>query len=389
MSEGGTLYFASNGHNGLGGLDIYASKYVSGNWSAPKNLGAPINSASDDFDYILRSDNQSGYFCSNRAGGAGDDDIYSFARKGLVLPGITYDARTGDPLEGAVVTVIPATKPDTMITSKDGGFTCSAGPNTDYVFNAVREGYYPATFKYHLAEIPGLVRIPMYPIGDIKLEVTVIDKNTRELLYNAGVKITNLHLLKQKTLHTDEEGKCVATVDSNAEYRIEAWKETGPEEKKYLNASAEISTRSVDSSGWIRQVIELERSQDKIALKNIYYDLDKWFIRTDAASELDKLVRIMKDNPGINIELGSHTDCRETEEYNMVLSQKRAQSAVDYIVLKGIDKNRMVAVGYGKTRLINNCNCQENEVPCTEEQHQQNRRTEFMVTKKLLTLSRK
>jgi len=110
-------------------------------------------------------------------------------------------------------------------------------------------------------------------------------------------------------------------------------------------------------------------------LENIYYDLDKWNIRPDAATELDKLVMIMKENP-IKIELGSHTDCRASNEYNDKLSQRRAESAVKYIASRGISADRMIARGYGETQLVNDC---RDGVKCTETQHQQNRRTEFRI----------
>jgi outer membrane protein OmpA-like peptidoglycan-associated protein len=115
----------------------------------------------------------------------------------------------------------------------------------------------------------------------------------------------------------------------------------------------------------------------RFTLENIFYDFDKWNIRPDAEPSLDNLVRIMKENP-VNIELGSHTDCRGSEEYNRVLSQERAKSAVLYIIHQGIDPGRIIAKGYGKSRLINRCNCAEGNW-CTEAEHQANRRTEFRI----------
>lgn len=115
-----------------------------------------------------------------------------------------------------------------------------------------------------------------------------------------------------------------------------------------------------------------------IVLENIYYDLDKWFIRADAAKELDRLVQVMQDNPKLHIELSSHTDSRAGDQYNLVLSDKRAKAAVEYIVSKGIDAKRMKWKGYGESRLVNQC---KNKVECSEELHQQNRRTEFKATK--------
>jgi outer membrane protein OmpA-like peptidoglycan-associated protein len=113
-------------------------------------------------------------------------------------------------------------------------------------------------------------------------------------------------------------------------------------------------------------------------LENIYYDFDQWSIRSDAAIELDKLVKIMNENPTIWIELGSHTDSRGKDAYNLKLSQKRAESAVQYIISKGIDKNRITAKGYGESQLLNRC---ANGIECNDAEHQLNRRTEFKIVK--------
>ncbi len=115
-----------------------------------------------------------------------------------------------------------------------------------------------------------------------------------------------------------------------------------------------------------------------IRLDNIYYDYNKWDIRPDAAIELDKLVKIMQENPEINIELSSHTDSRGKDKYNMTLSKNGAQSAVNYIISKGIDASRIYAKGYWESKLLNRCG---NGVQCSEEEHQLNRRTEFKVVK--------
>ena len=115
-----------------------------------------------------------------------------------------------------------------------------------------------------------------------------------------------------------------------------------------------------------------------IVLENIYYDFDKWDIRADAALELDKLVRVLLDNPKLEIEMGSHTDCRGSDQYNLVLSDKRARAAVLYLISRGIDSTRLTWKGYGETVHVNKC---EDGVQCTEEEHQDNRRTEFKVKK--------
>lgn len=385
IADNGVLYFASNGHIGLGGLDIFYTKREAGKWSTPQNLGAPINTSADDFGLVMNADNKSGYLCSNRSGGAGDDDIYSFIKKSVIVNGITYNAYTGALLEGASVTAnLHEVEKGQVITGADGAFSFNAEPGYCYTFNATKPEFYPAAKTSCISEKPELLRIPMYPMGDIKLQVVVIDKKTRNPLDSAVVKITNLHLSKSEVAITDKEGKCMFTLDTATDYRLQAEKETGMLNEKYLIVSDEISTRGVYPPVLLQDTLPLELVTIGVAIKleNIYYDLDKWFIRPDAAIELDRLVKILKDNPTINIELGSHTDCRAPKKYNMTLSAKRAQAAIEYIESRGIDMKRMQAAGYGESKLVNKCKCEGKDiVPCTEEQHQQNRRTEFKVLK--------
>jgi outer membrane protein OmpA-like peptidoglycan-associated protein len=160
----------------------------------------------------------------------------------------------------------------------------------------------------------------------------------------------------------------------NTDYIVYGMKEN------YFTQSVELTTKGEKYSKDYVANFELEQIviEKPIVLENIYYDLDKWEIRPDAAVELDKLVKLLNDNPNINIEMGSHTDSRAGDHYNLVLSEKRAKATVDYLVFRGISAERLKYKGYGETMLVNRC---KNNVVCTEEEHQQNRRTEFKVTK--------
>ena len=147
----------------------------------------------------------------------------------------------------------------------------------------------------------------------------------------------------------------------------------------YHADSAKVTTVGIIKSDTLEVALLLEpvfKVGDSFALENIYYDFDKHNIRPDAAEILDELVRTMRDNPTLKIELSSHTDSRGSHAYNEALSQRRAQSAVDYLVSRGIARDRMVARGYGETRLVNHC---ADGVPCSREEHQANRRTEVTV----------
>jgi len=397
IADDGVLYFASDGHVGLGGLDVYSTTMVkTGNkiatWTEPENLGFPINTNADDFGYIIDKNNKNGYFCSNRQGGQGDDDIYSFTKRGVTLNGMVYDASTGLPIQDAQVVMKEAdTEKGKMKSGKDGDFTFAAIPGKKYTFNATKDGYLPAEQVVDVKEKPELVKIPMVAEGGMSLEVTVLDKKTREPLEGAKIRVTNLSTNKDETCSASKDGKCTFKLDPNTNYRLEASKETGEPDTKYLTVTASQSTIGKKAPATLYSVLELEKVKKGVAIKieNIYYDLDKWFIRPDAAKELDKLVKVMKDNPTLEIELSSHTDCRATAKYNQQLSSKRAEAAVNYIASQGVDRKRMIAAGYGESRLVNACACEgtyvvqtdKDGLPCNEEKHQENRRTEFKILK--------
>lgn len=390
IAEDGTLYFASNGHVGLGGLDVFSTTMIKTgnkivNWTEPQNLAYPINTNADDFNYIIGKDNKRGYLCSNRPGGKGDDDIYSFVKKGVILNGIVFDAGTGLPIEGAqVVMKEEEAEKGNAKSGKEGDFTFPATPGKKYKFLATAPGYLPAEVTVDVKEKPELVKIPMVAEGGCTLEVTVLDKKSRDPLESSKVKITNLTTNKDEVCTTNKDGKCIFTIEPNTNYRLEASKETGEPDTKYLTVTSTLPNGCKTMPSTIYQVMELEKVKKGVAIKveNIYYDLDKWYIRPDAAKELDKLVKILKDNPTMEIELSSHTDCRATAKYNMQLSSKRAESAVAYIASQGVEPRRMIAAGYGESRLVNKCQCEGTfAVPCTDEQHQENRRTEFKILK--------
>jgi peptidoglycan-associated lipoprotein len=286
------FYFSSDGYVGMGGLDVFKANSKDGNLGIPRNLGYPLNSPQDDFSYTTTSDT-SGYLSSDRVGGLGNDDIYSF---------------------------------------------------------------------YEPKEI--LV---------LRLAGTVYDKKTHVPLANAIVSLINNNGSSLK-VETDESGAFKFNLEAASAYNL-----TG-DKTAFRGDQAEVTTYDLHKSSTVYKDLYLEAIQinKAIRLENIYYDFDKWNIRADAAIELDKLVKIMQDNPTIWIELGSHTDSRGNDAYNMTLSQKRAESAVQYILSRGINRNRITAKGYGETQLLNKC---ANEVSCTIPEHQLNRRTAFKIVK--------
>ncbi len=291
-----TLYFSSTGHPGMGGLDIFKATGAKSSFHTPVNLGFPVNSPSDDFAFVMLEDNEDGskgYLSSNRIGGIGSDDIYSF----------TYQK----------------------------------------------------------------------PKISIQLASTVRDKKTNELLSDATVSLFNQNGQLLIRNNTGSDG--VVTFDLEKGQRLELQ----GEKMGYMSETLFVEPVIAKSDTLVQVTLLLQSVQkvgEKFVLEDIYYDFDKYDIRPDAALILDKLVATLRDNPSLKIELSSHTDSRGSDRYNMILSQKRAQAAVDYIVSRGIARDRMMAKGYGESRLVNKCG---NGVKCTVAEHQANRRTEIEI----------
>ncbi|WP_228713475.1 OmpA family protein [Arundinibacter roseus] len=330
VSPENKLYFSSDGHPGLGKLDIFVATRTQGVISI-ENLGIPFNTPQDDFGFVFFEDLDNGFFSSNREGGKGDDDIYFFSNPVVDEPDST---------------VIAANDP--------------SNPNN------------PNNPNY----IKGQLKVVRYFLAG-----TILTNNPTALpLDSATVRIlsdsADVELAK---LTTADQGKF-------GNYRLEEGKDyiLLVERKGYISKREPFSMdgRSIppifldkvltDTTYRVTVRLDSLELNKTFVLDNIYYDLNKYNIRPDAAAELDKLVQILKDNPSVTIELASHTDARATDAYNNTLSQQRAESAVNYLVSRGIDASRMTAKGYGERQLIV-------QNAKTEEEHQRNRRTEFTI----------
>ncbi len=323
----GKLYFSSDGHAGLGGLDLFSAIRESGEIKV-ESMGPPLNSIGDDFGLYMYNPSR-GFFTSNRPGGKGDDDVYTFVNNdpnlkivNYFLSGLTVTTNEDDAEEILPNTLVKMYGADgdvidETVTGSDGKFYFRVFPEETYLLMGEKADYF-------------VTRDEFSTLGKS------LDKST------LTEQVTNVNF--DMKLHLDK--------------------------------------------------IVVEKA---IVLENIYYDFNKDNIRPDAALELDKLVTLLNDNIEIDIELGSHTDSRSSDEYNQDLSQRRAQSAVDYIITKGIGKDRIVAKGYGEsTPVVINRNSEEitltddviNSIKSEEQRerlHQMNRRTEF----KVLTYHRK
>jgi outer membrane protein OmpA-like peptidoglycan-associated protein len=296
IHNSGTLYFSSDGHVGMGLLDVFAVvQDESGAIVNVINLGDPINSKKDDFAYYLSEDGFKGYISSNRKGGQGGDDIYGFDRiPPLWMRGQIFDDANGQPVAGA--------------------------------------------------------------------KVVLARENGEELAY----------------FMTGPDGSYEHLIPRDAQFVLKGSKE------KYQPVSKDFSSKGLDKKTEIivDLNIALKPVEDVVLLADlgiIYFDLDKYNIRPDAAAELDKVVALMNKYPGMVIRLESHTDSRANDQYNIVLSNNRAKSTYEYIIANGIAAERITKYeGFGETQLVNKC---KNDVPCSEEEHQLNRRTEFVIIK--------
>jgi len=307
LHNDGTLYFSSNGHIGMGGLDIFMAEAQGSTWGNITNMRYPINSAGDDFAVIFEKEQEKGYFTSNREDGKGSDDIYSFLLPALkfTLCGVVSDYKTKQVVADATVSLVGTDGSSVETTTDSKGKYCfDLAPATSYVITAGKKDY-------------------------------------------------------------------------------------------YLNKTGKTTTVGFEEDKDLVHDFELDPINRVIDLPNIFYDLGKWDLRPESKIALDGLIETLNDNPTIVIELGSHTDTRASDSYNLSLSQKRAQSVVDFLTDNDIADARLVAKGYGETtpKVLD---VAVGELPggsvindafiaklageeLKEEAHQLNRRTEFKV----------
>ncbi|MBP2282211.1 outer membrane protein OmpA-like peptidoglycan-associated protein/tetratricopeptide (TPR) repeat protein [Flavobacterium sp. CG_23.5] len=301
VNDENEIYFASDGHPGLGGLDVFVSKInTDGTFSKVQNVGADVNSPKDDFAYIIDTKSRRGYFSSNRDGGQGFDDIYKFLEtKRLTCEQSLY------------------------------------GEVTDLV--------------------------------------------TKELLPDAKISIyDSLFSLISSTV-SDEKGNYTFKVECGKMYNIRA------EKTEYTTKEQKITI--AEENGKTYLPIALEKSKCKVTIgddlgkcfgiKMIYFDFDKSNIREEAAIDLEKILDVLNQNPTMKLDIRSHTDSRGTFKYNESLSDRRAKSTIKWLVKNGVDSSRLTGKGYGENQLVNKCS---DNMECTEDEHQLNRRSEFIIT---------
>jgi outer membrane protein OmpA-like peptidoglycan-associated protein len=374
-SEDESLYFSSDGHEGLGGLDVFVAELKDGiAYRGVQNVGAPINSEKDDFGFITDKNRTTGYVSSNRKKGISDDDIYSFRRVCRQLNVLVFDAKTNTPLENADVRILRnSVNQEIRLTNVEGKMDLCLDSNTEYEFKAIKEGYAMNSIRFStLTQSPKpVMNVSIYLERSENTLVKGIVKTEVNQKPATGVKVTlrNEKDKSEQIVTTGPDGGYEFDVKPNAPYTITAQKDRYATKKTQFSKTKRKSNSVADSLG-------LYGEGDIFQLKNIYYDLNKFFIRADAARELNHVVDLLKEYPQMKIELRSHTDARSSDAYNTRLSENRARAAMDYLVSRGIPASRLSANGYGESEIINGC---VDGVNCSEHEHQQNRRTEFKI----------
>ncbi|MER3373748.1 MAG: OmpA family protein [Allomuricauda sp.] len=299
ISDKNNLYFSSDGHTGLGGLDVFViSLDANGQYQKVTNLKSPINTNQDDFGFIINEEKQIAYVSSNREGmeGSISDDIYLIHENcNIIIKGIVSDAKTEDPLSGAQIY---------LLDDKNNVVSQTvAAVDGSYIFDGMADcgAHYAVRSTNDEKEYEPSEEIVMTPVGSRTVDV-------------------NLKLMPPNC--------------------------------------------PVDDLGC------------RLALQPIYFDFDKHHIRSDAEVELAKILQAMKEYPQLKIHIESHTDSRGNDNYNSILSERRAQSTMQWLIDKGIDSGRLSAKGYGESQLINRC---ANGIDCSKEEHQLNRRSVFVI----------
>lgn len=299
ITDKNVLYFASDDHLGIGGLDVFEAKMnKDGSFTSVKNVGAPINSPKDDFAYIVNTKTHIGYVTSNRDGGVGSDDIYKFKENVCeqIIKGVVTDKQSSQPLPGAKVSLFDA---------------------------------------------------------NMELLKSVEADAKGEFAFEENIECDKKYYVRAE--YTDYETNEVSV--------------TTPLKSGETRADIALSKRVMP--------VEVGTDLAKIFdISIIYFDLDKWNIRPDAATDLEKIIAVMNKYPKMKVDIRSHTDSRQTHKYNERLSDRRAKSTLEYMVKNGIERSRLTAKGYGETQLVNGCS---DGVPCSEADHQKNRRSEFIV----------
>lgn len=337
--DGKTLYFSSDMPGGQGGLDIWkVSIGADGSFGTPENLGSRINTAGNESFPFITADSKALYFASNGHQGFGGYDIFM-----VDLTNTNAPMNLGQPINSAQDDFAFS-----FNTEKNFGFISSNRTGVDNIYQAI-------------------------PVCGVEILTVVTNQKTGAPLADAKVSIVDAKKNVIATERTNSKGEVTFYAECEKEYTIQASKD-GYESGSFAVASSKGEPRKVAAA---LEPIEVIVTPTEIILNEIFFDFDKSEITEAGAEELDKLVRVMQNNQEMVIMVKSHTDNRGGDRYNMALSERRAKATVAYVISKGISKDRISGKGYGKSEQKVDCGAD-----CTEEQHAENRRSEFLIVKK-------
>jgi len=329
--DGETMYFASKGHNTIGGYDLFYSKLKNGEWQKPINFGYPLNTPHDDVQLVVAGNGRYGYYSSYKAGGYGEKDIYLITFLG------------------------PEKLP--ILSNEDNLIASIAEPIKEKFVEpeVIQEGA-------NMAILTGIIRDEKTQ-KPLKANIVLIDNEENKIIAEFTSDAVT--------------GKYLVSLPGGKNYGI-AVKRDG-----YLFHSENFVIPQESGFKQYEKNVDLKKIEigQKIILRNIFFDVSKWSLRNESVNELERLIKLMNENPTMKIELSGHTDTRGSDESNRVLSKHRAQSVVEYLVDHGVAKDRLKSAGYGEKQPIHSHSKVYAEKSKTkrEEMHQENRRTEFKV----------
>ena len=453
-SPAGNLFFASSGHKGLGGLDIFKVEKTDKNdestWSVRTHMGKPFNTKKDDFGFTGNMDMTKGFLTSNRPGGKGGDDIFSWTatdEEGIEVEEeskinvMVTDKATGNAIRNAIITVKDEngkTVKNNATTNAKGLFIHDVDKGKNYTVSVEKDGYTVQEKSISAKELLSneSLDLKLEKLKCVELAGTILNEKYKKGIPSAKVTLVNKCTGEKTVVTTNSDGSFDFCLDHGCDFEVIANKNDFEEIETIvstMNLGANVNTKNVKiemlpvvkpvvstttttptkvvttptkvvttpntstttttptkttttvvtaptrvtstSTTTTREVVKVG---EVLTLNNIYYDYDKWNIRSDASAALDHIVNMMKSDLNIEILLSSHTDARGEKEYNQTLSTERAKSARQYLISKGIAAHRVKAEGFGESQLKNHC---KDNVDCTNDEHQVNRRTEVKVTR--------
>lgn len=373
LSNDSTLYFSSTGHGGLGGLDVYLCHLRNGVWSNPENPGAPLNSSADDFSLVMNPNGREGMFSSNRPGGIGYDDIYSFKVNSFSLVGRTVDRNNpAVAVSGATVTVADNAGQwtRTAVADADGYFYMDLAFDKSVRLFAEKSGYTCIDTMSYSTQTRTMGRdsitLPLWR-HTLFAKGIVYSNESQDKLPDVTVTIKNISDNMVDSVITAPGGAYNFMLKPNKKYLISATKDG------FIPREFELNTAGIMSGDLVNDMLLEEKFQEKVV---VGFDFEKWDIKPESQPLLDVVARDMKRNKNTHLHISAYADSQGTHEFNLELSNKRAGELVRFLQSRGIDRARITAIGFGEELILNQCS---NGVVCPDEEHAKNRRAELKV----------